>query len=375
MPRLESLKDQPKFRKEEPYVKKLIFVTILCTLVWLGLIGCSDDCATCPEPKCSDCPYDGRLYVAMDSPNPGVYIFDTKTDSLVDSIVFSSTTLATSLSPNGRYFTGSNDRGTISLFDAGTGRLISELSGFGKGEFGKNSSMLLVRNRSGTDVFSLPSVTLSYSGSAIPIFARQVSDQLRFYGLWTSDTLALFDVDSSNVLRKWQIKIAERRQLMQFDVSADGSKLYGIANTSDGDLFYAYDLVGDSVLSTFRLLFYLGDVRIHPSGREVWVCDPGSPLSYPWPDQIYVFDTQTGRLLYSISLRQEVNPIGVTPDVYGIEFTPDGSAAYLRSGHDLSYSGTVLKIDCRSKKVTKVLFPHWDRYPRSMAIGPRLDSQ
>jgi hypothetical protein len=56
------------------------------------LCSCSDDCGdcpVCPEPEsCSNDLYDGRLFVSNRFGMMGIYVFDTATDKLVDSITY-----------------------------------------------------------------------------------------------------------------------------------------------------------------------------------------------------------------------------------------------------------------------------------------------
>ncbi len=360
-------------------MKKLLYVLLVIVTAAAWLIGCGEDCPTCPPVECLDCPYDGRLYVAMDTPIPGVYIFDTKTDSLIDSVMTpGSTVFDVSVSSNGDYFTANLGGGRILLFAASTMQQLAELPGYGGGEFLGNSNELLIRGQGGiVSIYQLPSLSLKYSGPpGVPYSSRQVRSGREFLGVWSADSIVIVDIDSLRITRKWQIILADFQLLRKFDVDRQATLLCGLAETSVGNLFYTYDLQGDSIVSLFDLRGPFGDVRIHPKEHEVWVVDAAPyPFGYDFPDVIYVFDTGNGALLYSVSMRQVLTPLGIPPDAQGLEFTPDGSAVYVRTGHEGVQGGTVLKIDTRTKRITKVLFSKFDRLPTNMAIGPKPHSK
>ncbi len=356
-------------------MKQLLYSFFALVIAATWLLSCNEDCPTCPPAECSDCPYDGRLYVAMDEPTPGVYVFDTKTDSLIDSVLTpGSMVFDVSVSPDGHYFTANMGGGTIRLFEASTMQLLAELPGYGSGEFLGNSNELLIRGQGSiVSIYLLPSLSLKYSGPpGVPYNARPTRSGRAFYGVWSADSLVLVDIDSLRIARKWQIILADIQILRKCDVDREATLLYGLAETSIGNLFYIYDLEGDSVASQFSLEGSLGDVRVHPQGHEVWVVDADpNPFGSGFPDVIYVFDADKGTLLYSVSLRQVLTPLGIPPDAHGLEFTPDGSAVYVRTGYFGVQEGSVIHIGTKTKRITKVLFPKFDRLPTSIAIGPK----
>lgn len=364
-----------KLQQEGFYVKKLPYLLLVTITAAVWLMSCDKDCPTCPPVECTDCTYDGRLYVAMDEPTPGVYVFDTKTDSLIDSVLTpGSTVFDVSVSPDGYYFTANIGGGRILLFEASTMQLIAELPGYGRGEFLGNSDELLIRGQGGIiNVYLLPTLSVKYSGPpGVPYNARPTKTGREFVGVWSADSIVLVDIDSLRITKTWQVTVAESQLLRKFDVNTDGQYLCGIVETGEGCATYILDLELGQVTIGVRIEGPFGDVRIDPEGHEAWVAD-SAPYSFgsDFPDVIYVIDAIHGTLLYSVSLRQILTPRGIPPDAQGMEFTPDGSAVYVRTGFEGVQGGSVIRIDTKTKRITNVLFPEFDRLPTSMAIGPK----
>jgi DNA-binding beta-propeller fold protein YncE len=119
-----------------------------------------------------------------------------------------------------------------------------------------------------------------------------------------------------------------------------------------------------------------GDLKLSPDRSEVFVSDPGDPAIAIQPlynpGKIFIFDAATGEHKEDIPLAGlQDDSVGYPPDVWDLEFTPDGSALYAVTGHLGDRYGTVLKFDPRTRQFLGSLFPNIDHYFYGAAVGPR----
>jgi hypothetical protein len=374
----ESLKDQPKFRKEEPYVKKLIFVTLLSTFVWLGLAGCNDDCPTCPTEDISR--YSGYAYVSMISPPYGVYVIDIAADSVVDSLVdeliFPLSALNVDVSPDGKYLVALNNEFTLTLFDMPEFRVVAQRKINGESYFVGWKNQLLQRGSEGFSLYSLPDLEPIITRNP-PIGSGSIWLDEATNSFLTSaypDSLVTVDLDSLTVTQSWRIVDPDGFgfHIYKFCWDKKLGMTYLIIGSIDGASFLVFDLNNSTIVSKTKLYAPFGDLRVNPNGEEVYVTDPGYVNSPVYPGNIFVFDARTGALLDLISL------YGIRPDfpfegmgAWDIEITPDGKDLILGLGHVLIQPANVARVNISKRKVEKLYFEHFDHQASDIVIGPK----
>ncbi len=351
------------------HIYPIVAVVVVAVAVWLS--GCGDDCPNCPSCEESP-PTDWIAYVTMNSDGPvGVYTIDIASDSITDSI----------LSPGASNIHCSEDGRFISVdlllepygsrvYETSSLGLVGQLSGFGAARFLKGDSLLLRRRSDTLAIHQLRSLALDTFVTLGLTSLNEWYDRTRnrlYVADFPSDSLWRVDVDSLRLERLWRL---EGYLLRKFTVHSDGRRAYFLADHATGATFLIYDLEGERIVARQPLYAPFGDLRVHPDGREVWVTDPGTPNSLINPGVIYVFDSENGSLLYTVSLTGYIpgEPLS-TLDAWSLEFTPDGRNVIVAIGNLKGQSATLLRISTTSHKVEHIYFPSFNRLPFRIAIG------
>jgi hypothetical protein len=89
------------------------------------------------------------------------------------------------------------------------------------------------------------------------------------------------------------------------------------------------------------------------------------------PGRCFILDAETGAYTYGISL------FGYLPKPFRplyancIRFTPTGEKAYIGSGRQDKYPGTICVIKTRTHAIEKMIWPDFEHYICYMEIGPK----
>jgi hypothetical protein len=356
-------------------VRRSFWVAIM-TAVLMALAGCSDDdCPTCPPTATENPPYDGRLYATSILGTRAIFVIDTQTDSVRDSVVLCNTFHDLALSESGSML-AATEYMECHLLDAKSFQELDYIPDFVAANFCSHDKYILGYTLDGYSLYDVSARSIVWSRDlgrwASPYYDSKTNS---FYYLTRPDTLHRFQIDSTIVTNEWVITSGNgyKGLVRDFDISADCRRAYFLASGSVFFAFLVIDLDADSLLCEFALYSSFGDVRVHPNGTEVWVTDPGTGgLEPPYPGTIYIFDAQTGEYLRGISLYGYVPWPQIGLDAWRLEFTPDGSHAYVLTGNYLDPpTGNILRIDTRSYRVENLIFPEFDHYLFSLAVGPK----
>jgi DNA-binding beta-propeller fold protein YncE len=225
-----------------------------------------------------------------------------------------------------------------------------------------------------TDFYSVPDLELVHRDTIDLGFTRRYSQ--RRNSIFTVDDYLLlyeYNLDSFQIVRRWHPhdKDGNPYWMTVFDMSADDNLLYLLGSSPRGTLYITYDLVGDSVIAEHGMYAYFGHVRANPVSGEVYVTDPGVVIPWFTPGTIYVFDGQTGEYLRGISLYGYLEDSWEALSGWYLDVSPDGSQLYVCTGHEGREPGTVLRIDTRTRRVEKILFPEFWRWPARLVVGPK----
>lgn len=365
--------------------RKVNVCALFCLLVSMLLLtlmsGCSDDdcetCPTCPEVKTHNDIYDGLLYVGMSGvPKTGdidIYVFDTRTESLVDSIDIGSNDVGhLDITANGRYLAVGDEQATTRIFDAKSLELIKSIGMQASPTFMSGDHYLLT-HRLKTWVYSVENFHLVHEDTVdILSDIRRSTAGNSFFAVRHHDALYEYSLDSFQVARSWQPCNQDGMPyaLWNFDLSNQDRVAHMIVQGVDGSAVVTWDLIADTLINEHPITVWTGEVCANRFGDEVYVTEPGAPYFYG-VGTIYIFDQKTGKYLDGISLFGYRDDPMKPLTARNMSLAPDGSQLYVVSDASHWEPGTVLRIDTKTRQVESLLFPLGDFYPYSVAIGPK----
>lgn len=362
--------------------------TLMAVLAIGFLAGCSDeDCPTCPEPP-ADGLYSGVAYLSMLFGFKGFYIYDTDLGQITDSVMqegYAAGTMIWDVSPDGKYLAVSySDLNGVEtrIYDALTWEIQEILPSVGGAQFVGGSDLLLAQWGGILYRFQGPSYTVL---SADTFAVNEALDYLvhtgsrSLFAIVGYHQVLQISYDSMKVTREWSptdpatgIPIF----IGYFDVHPNGQILY-INGSAGYNGFFVYDLAKDSLIASYPMYLYFGEIAVTPGGEEVWVTDPGRidiPFSDPEVGTVFIFDAYTGAYTGGISLYGYIEGSPLTAlDAKAVDFSPDGSEAYISTGAigPRENQGTILRFDARSRRLVDVIFPDIDRFPHGVVVGPK----
>ena len=354
---------------------------ILALALSFGLLSCSDDncetCPTCPEVKSSNDIYDGLLYASVSCPwddnMQGVYIFDMKSEELVDSIVgFAASSPEIEVSPDGTLLAVNDANATTWIYDTRTKEVLASFSLQALYGFLQDGKYLLL-HRLKTWIYSVPDFTLLHVDT-LDVHWNASSSRARntFYSIANRRIFYEYSLDSFQIVRSWRPHDDEGMpyDMWSFDMSADEQLLYLICVSPRSCAFVTYDLEADSLINEYPIFSWVGDVCASPVGGDVYVTDPGLPPLDPM-GTVYVFDDGTGEYLNGISLYGYREDPRWPLSARCMCMAPDGSQLYVVSDITFLDYGTVFRIDTKTRRIENFLFPQIDRFVDDVAIGPK----
>ncbi len=367
-------------------------------LILVSVSGCSDDdCPTCPVDEVVQ-PYKGWLYFTeIMYDRYSLYKVDMETDSIVDSVKFpaESGPGMMTVSPDGRYLVAAYnfvfDPSGCQLYDAQTLELLAEpqhpVAPLGFDEDGTLLSVWLEPEVVlGNHLFHFQRLNLP-SFSAVsedtfrdlnPLYVDARHDRIYCAGGRPRGLNTFWAYDySARTLERIPIRVtaADTIQILNLAIAADGDRLFFLGGGDNGpfDLWLGcWSIKRDSLLWSRQRLTDWGGLALSPDETELWSTDPGIPDGQN-PGSIFIHDPVTGGYLGGISLR------GYFPSPYGVLtgdwvlFSPTGDRVYVATGLvAFGPPGSVLSVDRRLRKITKLFAPNLDSGPASGAICPKI---
>jgi len=279
-----------------------------------------------------------------------IYVFSTKTDSLIDSIYLGPDLYATALgiSPDKRTLYARCER---VLSDTSREYLGCEIDTRTKSlkYIGPNSFPIIspdgkylfgsIGNNQFT-IFDACTHKIVYQDS-IDFYPFCFDKKAHLaYGIGGKDTekIRIFNYESMCWADTFTIHLSDGRPLWAGHaiLSPDGTILYLLTSPAYLECYFSvYDLRQDSLLDNFRVNT-AGQLAIKPDGSTVYITDPGHGPNCMWFGEppptglLGVFDTRTNTPLPGISLDPLADSV-VSPPLgpYHIRITPDGEKAYL----------------------------------------------
>ncbi len=382
----ESLKAQPKFRKEELYVKKLIFVTILCTFVWLGMAGCCGDCPTCPDnrpPVEKDYHF---LYSFVGSfSTASVVTYSTKSGEAVDSANYGRYPFNdVRFSKDGMYAyytVNESENGSTWVTETVSGDTISIVNGVWSQWlqlFDDERHLLLAGGGTYLRILNLPTLDVVYAefdSSGWGEGAVHPTLNIAYIPLPAEDSLLVLRMDDSGVdAEKFALKNLDGLPCGAISAQSSLDGKYLLLTAGDFPSGRGYTQVRD--LNTLELLkqysrYPISRPYFHPDARRIffreWV---------RWeennPGAIWMLDLETfllervidgSDIVGSGSPRSALNPSDM-------DFTPDGRYAIISNGVGLGAFGPILKVDLESYRIVDTIYPALG-FPRVIRMNPK----
>jgi hypothetical protein len=387
----------------------MALVAVAAAVALLSVVGCSKDCPTCPNDKPVE-HYKGWFYYTQDASDSfyGLYKIDMETDSVVDSINHENPEMwcgGMDVSGDGRFlavhyrtFMGSNV--VLRIFDAQTLTLIRELPGHHAPDvrtalqFDTENNLLLEMNETPYSnylrLLRLPTFELIQEDTIYNLFPE-------FFDIARHVVYAnALQHDCEECMRRYPYALYSYDYLdrkLEFVQPAlpSGDTLWfskGCASRDGTILFYrsiytcspiwgttslvAYDLSKRQMLWAYPNTDEIGGIALSPDEKELWMTDPGAPGMIWNSGTIYIIDATSGGYVQGMSLYgYSWNPL-VALAGSDILFSPTGEKAYVNTGNAADrWSGSVVVVDTRQKKITKILSPDLKRRPKVLRIGPK----
>jgi len=308
----------------------------LVILAGISILTCCDDCPTCPTD-----PVPGSYYVYFaddnDLDSSYVWIADSATDSIIDSIPIPVFAYRMNISPNGQYIAVTFSFDSIFVYNVDTKESISKIgdvetvdairpyfsldnqflvySGYGSG------SLLKYNVQSGNLV---KHDTLSYD------LMGQTSISPYVYGLVNNNEYFIYDYEHMEIVARdtlWGLDGNLTKALTYMIMSPDEQYCYFMVYPNQ---IYKYDLSVDLIVDSLYLRYgaYFGEMVCSPDGRYLVVAEVLDMMEYPL-GTLAVFDLSNFGSVQRIGT-WDINPnYPATPMYLGyLAITPDGCKAY-----------------------------------------------
>jgi hypothetical protein len=354
-------------------VKKLIFVTILCTFVWLGMAGCGDnDCPTCPDNKP---PVEKEFKFLFSHVDTGywVHTISTKDGRTSDSARYGEFPFwDMKYSSDGRfaYYTsteaGNGAYHATWIADYLTGDTLAFLTGIGGHALSVSSDggTLLISSGQTVAILSLPGLNVLYADSSGHHFRGCFNPrrQVAYVPVDDVDSLLVLQIESevvSGFMSALKCRDGNRVVGLDAEISTEGDWLFlTVWEPSTGRRFFQIRSASTFELSQ-EYLFPFEVSAVHPDGRRVFFATGHlSETDPPLNGALYVLDLQT-LLLQKVLDGADFSVPG--PSYYGLsvdamEITPDGKYGLLMSGGDSFVYGPFYKVDLRTYEIVDVFF-------------------
>jgi hypothetical protein len=384
-------------------------VSVAAVVAVLSVVGCSKDCPTCPNDKPVE-HYKGWFYYTQDRSDSfyGVYKIDMETDSVVDSINHEDPELwplGMDVSGDGRflaihYSTALASEFVLRVFDAQTLTLIRDLPGHHAPDrqtalqFDTENNLLLEMNETPHSnylrLLRLPTFELIQEDTIFNLFPRyfDVARHVFYANAHQHDCeectqrypSGLYSYDYLNRKLEYVQPLHPNGDTLWFSsgcVNRAGNILYFRAGYASAPIWgttslAAYDLTNRQMLWIYPNMSEVGGTALSPDEKEVWMTDQGPPGFINNSGTIYVLDAATGTYLQGMSMYgYSWNPLVALSGGHLI-FSPTGEKAYVNGGYaNDRWVGSILVVDAKQKKITKILSPDLKRRPIVLRIGPK----
>jgi len=292
-----------------------------------------------------------------------VYVIDTKTDLVVDTIFIEQhpySYMQLGISPDGlRLHIFTNN--PYGFYEINTRTKQIEYKGPNSGTYVTPDGRLIVHPYGGIHFYDAATHQLVHHDTlTLYPFAFDTNSPL-VYGAVGLGKVAVFNYQTFSLVKTYEIVVRtpnpEEKPKPFFSamiLSPDSKTLYftGGFPSSFGSfaLFGAYDLINDSLETFFPVrpesehtLFLVAYLAMSKDGKFVYITDPGGfivgpPVPY---GEIWVFDTQHKKFVSPITTDTIVPPgMGTPMSTCDIEITPDGKKVYVSN-----WAFTILVID------------------------------
>ncbi len=317
---------------------KTYALAVLALMAGLGLfLCCCDDCPTCPGK-----PAPGSYYVYLSDDNQSspayIWVIDSGTDSLIDSIPMPYNDITyIDVSPNGDYLAGISWRhDSVYIFDTRSKEIHSSMSAGGVPIFTHDNSTIL-NTFTGR---SNPRKCDIHTGATI------AQDTLDFtpYGLcnnspyvygmvanYDSLPLCIYNYEEMRMVKAFRVLLPDGTMpsIRDMTISPDDKYFYFIVRP--GKVF-KWDIAADSIIDSLYLQYgsYFGEVKCTPDGRYLLASE-----TVDWNMATVYWGTIAVIDLTNFKTTRRISTHGIWPlfpgapiNIGQFRITPDGTKAF-----------------------------------------------
>jgi DNA-binding beta-propeller fold protein YncE len=348
-------------------------MTVICLGLGIGL-GYALSCSSPTKPTE---PKGLRLY-ASEAVTKNLYVFDAKSGELLDSIP-NGQTINMLLSADGQYLYSDHydDDWNATTRKTATKSLalVGEVSGGGQLVFLDQGSLILRPHSDNVEYFDAATLALvGIDSVGMRMGTVASADTVGFViGVGENERLIAYDFRNKQILAADSIILPDNAfaRGMQFALHPTGERGFGIFRDSFQRVWFIGFKTPSLELEIFhQLVFPFGDIAVSPDGRYVLFDDPGDvPHGYP-VKMFFVFDNVEQKMARIIDT-DTLSLFGGLPwpSVSTIDFSPDGTEAYVSTGGNGWATGPVIVFDMGKLEFVRKIDMPFEWMPDPIVVG------
>jgi len=308
----------------------------LVILAGISFLTCCDDCPTCPTD-----PVPGSYYVYFaddnDLDSSYVWIADSATDSIIDSIPIPVFAYRMNVSPNGQYLAVTFSFDSIFVYDVDTKEIVSKIGDVTMGgrtrPYFSSCGQNLVLGAETLDAmlkYDILSGNLLDSDTLTYDLMGQTSISPYVYGLVNSNEYFIYDYEHMEIVARdtlWGRDGNITEPITHMTLSRDEQLCYFMVYP---DRVYKYDLQTNIIVDSVYIQYnsYHGEMTCTSDGRFLLVAEVRD-MGIGQPGTLAVFDLDCFGSVHRIGT-WDINPIYPAAPMYlgYLAITPDGYKAY-----------------------------------------------
>jgi len=333
--------------------------------------------ASCCKPTKHEEPKGLRLYAA-DALTRNLYIFDAQTGELLDSLPdYNTGELLLNSSGQYLYTVHFDDdwNATTRKTDMRLLAQVAQAAGGSQLVFLENETLILRPHSDNVeylDAATLALVGIDSVGMRMGTVASV--DTVGFViGIGENERLIAYDFRNKRILAADSVVLSDSAFAygMAFALSPSGKQGFGIFGDSRSRAWFIGFKTPSLELEVFyQLVFRFGDVAVSPDGRYVLFDDPGDVPHGYIVGMFFVYDNVERKMARIIDTDTLSLFGGVPwPCVTTIDFSPDGTEAYVSTGGNGWATGPVIVFDMEKLEFVRKIDMPFEWMPDPIVVG------
>jgi hypothetical protein len=344
--------------------------------------SCDRDCPECPQDPI---PVSYYVYFADNNgvDNNYIWIANSATDSLIDSILTPPGIRGMNISDDGAYLAILLPYDSIFIYDLGLNTLIHKWAppeplGFGTPYFSNNGVEIIVAYPDGNALqkYTLDGNLLAQDTTYFDFYGHLNYSSCIYGTKYGADTNWHYIYDYANMFVMKKFILFRDDSTMPYTVnmtvSPDDNIGYFIIRP---DKVFKYDITSDSILDSIFIIngAYWGDLNITPEGNYLLVSEVPDPWNMSGPIGTFLIVDATSMTTYKrVSTWGIISDSPVYPAAVGdIIIAPDGSKAYVAGRDGFGYTRPI-SIDLYEFSASAIEGMRANASIISLAIGAKI---